>query len=104
MESECDQFVRAAKELDLFVSRSGVTDVDMRWFKNVHRTCYEEDTVACRPVARRRPRDRRLYSRFCWAAAGKQQQMNGVFCAVRQATIEQQQRNGFFCAVRAEML
>jgi hypothetical protein len=37
-------------------------------------------------------------------AARKQQQTNGVFCAVRQATIEQEQRNGVFCAFHAEVL
>jgi hypothetical protein len=39
--------------------------------------------VTCRPVARRRSRDRWLYSGRCYAAAHKQHKMNRVYCAVR---------------------
>jgi hypothetical protein len=39
-------------------------------------------TVACRPVARKRPRNKQLYRDRYQAAAGKQQHRNGVFCAV----------------------
>jgi hypothetical protein len=44
-------------------------------------------TVACRPVARQRPQNKQLYN-----------------CRYQRAVRKQQQRNGVYCAVRAEML
>jgi hypothetical protein len=38
--------------------------------------------MACRLVARQRPRNRQLYNGRSWAAARKEQQRNDVFCAV----------------------
>jgi hypothetical protein len=64
--------------------------------------------VACRPVARRRPRDWRLYSGRSKAAARTQQERK-VFSArsvpmAAHATQARRQRNAVLCAVRAEVL
>jgi hypothetical protein len=56
--------------------------------------------VACRPVARRRPRDRQLYT----AAIARQWPANirGMMLSARSAKQQlNRNRNSVFCAVRA---
>jgi hypothetical protein len=59
-------------------------------FETLHELCNKEQhvppqnhVVACRPVARQRPRNKQLDDGRYYATVRKQQQNNGVFCVVR---------------------